>query len=362
VYLVTRVAYMVLAIVDSAAQHWSLGRELGNWDGVWYLRVLNEGYPSHVSHARTPLGFFPLYPIVTWLTSHVLFCSYLVAGMVVSLVCGAVATVLVGRLAERWWGESASRRAVLFFCVFPGSVVFSMVYTEGLLVMLIAGCLLALEERRWLLAGVLAGLATAVGPVAVAIIPACAAAALVEIRRRGWHEPEARRALLAPLLAPAGLAAFGLYLWVHTGSPTASYTAQRYGWNESSTPFALYRVAKSFVKELFGPHSWAHPGINLNLPAGLLGAVFLVVALVWLWRERYRVPVASLVWTAGIAFLTVTSANTPPNPRMLLCAFPAVIVVAYRLRGRAFTILVATSSVLSLAWAWVSYVGFGLRP
>ena len=36
----------------------------------------------------------------------------------------------------------------------------------------------------------------------------------------------------------------------------------------------------------------------------------------------------ALIWTAGISFLAVTTENVPPNPRMLITAFPAVIVLA----------------------------------
>ena len=49
----------------------------------------------------------------------------------------------------------------MIFCLFPGSIVFSMVYAEGLLIPLAAGCILALQRRRWVMAGALAGLATA---------------------------------------------------------------------------------------------------------------------------------------------------------------------------------------------------------
>jgi hypothetical protein len=68
------------------------------------------------------------------------------------------------------------------------------------------------------------------------------------------------------------------------------------------------------------------------------------------------------VWTLGIGFLALTSENVPPNPRILITAFPAVLVVAYRLRGRAFTRLIAGSVVLLIAMSAVSYVGTALRP
>jgi Gpi18-like mannosyltransferase len=364
VYALSRALYLIIAVVDTLIQHWSLRGELANWDGVWYLQLAVHGYPHHVLATQDTLGFFPLYPLMMWVLGNVGGVAYVVSGVAISLITGAIATVLISRLARGWWGEAASRRAVLFFCLFPGSIVFSMVYTEGLLLCLVAGCLLALQERRWLLAGILAGLSTAVGPVAVAIIPACAAVAFQEIRRHGWHDREARRALLAPLLAPVGIAAFGIFLWAWTGSPLASYTTQhqKTGWKEGSSPFALYYQARKLVQEIFGHHSLHHPGINLNLPAGLLGAAFLAFALLLLWRNRNVVSLGALVWTAGVAVLTITSDQTPPNARMLICAFPAVLVVAKELQGKAVRRLIVSSTVLLVAMSFVSFVGTGLRP
>ena len=96
----------------------------------------------------------------------------------ISTIGGAIATYLVYRLATDWWDRKTGFRAAVLFAVFPGSVVFSMVYSEGLLLPLAAGCLLALGHRRWLVAGILAGFATAVQPVAIVLVAACAAAAL----------------------------------------------------------------------------------------------------------------------------------------------------------------------------------------
>jgi hypothetical protein len=374
VFAITRVVYMIVVLVDSLIQHWPVWEELANWDGAWYLVLTVWGYPSHAPNyalalqahttPQSTLGFFPLYPMLMWLVGNALSTTYLAAGVIISLISGAVATVLIGKLAERWWGFDAGRRAVLFFCVFPGSVVLSIVYTEGILLALVAGCLLALEDRRWLLAGVLAAFATAVGPPATAIIPACAIAALLEMRRQGWLNPAGWRALIAPALAPLGLVAFGAYLWVHTGSPFASYTAQHYGWKESSSPLALYRLAKQLAKQVFGHHTLAHPGVNLNLVVDMCGAVFLVLALWRLWKVRGSVSVPALVWTLGIAFLAVTSAQTPTNARMLFIAFPVVLVIGQWLAGykRVFIGLILSSTVLMVAMSFVSFVGTGLRP
>lgn len=365
VYATTRILYLVIALANVPLQHWSLTSQLSNWDGTWYIGLTSHGYPTVISHAQTTLGFFPLYAMAMWTVGHTLFISYAMAGVLISIVTGFIATVLVQRLATGWWGEDAGRRSVLLFCLFPGSIVFSMVYTEGLLLALAAGAILALERRRWLLAGVLSAFATAIGPIAIAIIPACAIASALEFRRVGWRAASARRSLAAPLLAPVGLVAFGVFLWLWTGSPLASYTAQRYGWRESSSFLALYETAHHFVYQalhFIRYHDLTHPGINANYPVGLIGAVVLAGGLFLLYRIRPWISAPAVVWTLFIGLLTVTSANVPPNPRMLICAFPAVIVYARWLRGRAFTWLLVGCTALIVLMSYVSFVGTGLRP
>jgi Gpi18-like mannosyltransferase len=107
--------------------------------------------------SKSTLGFLPLYPLAIRGLASVFAVSPLEAAVLISFAGGLKAAVLVQRLAALWWGEQTARRAVAVFCLFPGAVVFSMAYSEGLTLPLVAGCLLALASRRWLAAGVLAG-------------------------------------------------------------------------------------------------------------------------------------------------------------------------------------------------------------
>ncbi|MEA2197430.1 MAG: hypothetical protein QOJ25_1481 [Solirubrobacteraceae bacterium] len=358
VYLSSRVLYLFIAVFVGLAQHWSLKAEMSNWDGVWYRRVTGLGYPDHVLHVQSTLGFFPLYPMMMWLVQHALICSIFLAGVLISGVGGFITTVLVQRLSASWWGEEASRRAVIFFCFFPGSVVFSMVYSEGVLLPLVAGCLLALERRRWLLAGVLAAFATAVGPTALAIVPACAVAALLEIRRQGW---KGTKALIAPVLAPLGIIAFGAFLWIWTGTPFASYYAQHRQWGERTNPFALVDLVTRLFNESYFTKTFVH--VNLNYISGIIGAVFLFYALyLLLVKTRPRIPAPAITWTLGIAFLAVTSENVPPNPRLLITAFPAVLVVAYHFTGQRFKRVLVVSGLFLIVMTSASFVSTALRP
>lgn len=369
IYLGARVALLVAAYLQSRFGHAPFQNELANWDGFWYRELANKGYPSHVSYGQTTLGFFPLFPLTIWPVEHViqlvapnqLILSATVAGALISGVGGLIATILVHRLAEGWWDRETARRATILFVLFPGSVVFTMVYSEGLLLPLAAGCIYALERRRWLLAGVLAGFGTAVQPVGLVLAPVCLVAAVCEIRRRGWRSPAARRSLIAPLLSVTGMAVFMLFLWRWTGNVFANYIAQHHGWNEQTSLLSLVHVTTKLAGEVSLSH-FNQPTINLNLVMGLVGAVLLTIMLVLVWFRRRELSIEALLWTAAISFLAFTSSEVPPNPRMLITAFPALMTVARYASGRWFRVIAWTNGVLLVALSLLTFYGLTLRP
>jgi len=79
-------------------------------------------------------------------------------------------------------------------------------------------------------------------------------------------------------------------------------------------------------------------------------------------RAGGGITLPAVVWTLGVAALTLTSANTPPNPRMLLCAFPAVIAVAAAAGRRAFAWLLGSEVTLTILCSVLVFVNVTLRP
>jgi Mannosyltransferase (PIG-V) len=357
VFLGSRALLLVLVWIEHLVRHQGLLDEMSTWDGRWYSVLALHGYPRHASHLESTLGFFPLYSIVIRIVGELLaflgrpvslVYDIFAAGVIVSTAGGLVATVLVQRLATGWWGDQAGRRAAVLFCLFPGSVIFSMVYGESLLIPLTAGCILALQHRRWVFAGSLAGLATATTPQGLVLIPVCAASAVVALRR---DRAGALASLWAPALSVTGVAAFASFLWVWTGTPFASLQAQHYGWHERINPLALVGLAKlartdieahAPVEYLFKPVVW------------LIGAVVLVALLVVVVRRRRSMSMAALIWTAGISFLAFTTEHVGPGPRMLITAFPALIAAVTCVRRRSFAYLAFGCAVLLLAASWVT--------
>ncbi len=264
-----------------------------------------------------------------------------------------------------------------------------MVYTEALTIALVSTAMLLLARRRWLWAGVCCGFATAIAPVALASIVMCAVAAVIEIWQRGGGGRSAaavlrdRRSgavtaivrrgladrlglesLIAPILSTVGVIAFAVFLWFWTGSPTTDYTAQHVAWSESTTPLAIPRVFGSLIHQMYisGVGSHGPGGIDLNGIAGLVGTVFLLWGLWLMWRNRARIPVIVWVWTVVVALLALTSSGTPPNPRMLVVAFPAVIAAGAASTGRVYRRVVWCGLLVTLVMTPLTYVGIWMRP
>jgi len=358
-YVASRLLLLAVAGVVAALNHQRFGTAASRFDGQWFLRLAERGYPTTALHAKSTLGFFPLYPIVARGVAWVSRLPVPAAALLVSLTGGLVAAVLIQRLATEWWGEQVGRRAVLIFCLFPGSVVFSMTYPECLTLPLAIGCLLALRSQRWWVAGLLAGFATAVEPVALVLAPVCALAAVAQIRRNGWRDPVARRSLAAPLLAPLGIGSLAIFFWAWTGTPFAAYLAQHYGWHQQNEPLAL--LALPAAKHLF-----SHVGnvvshiFAWNTFDGIFGGVFLVWSVIALFRVRREVSPGALSVPISIAAVTLWSILTPPNARMLLIAFPAVLVWGRRLSGRRLVVFVAVEAALLLFTSALTFAGLML--
>jgi len=336
IFVLSRLATLLAAAI-AADLHptFDLGDVLtGSWDSGWYLEVARHGYPSVVpeqaGHAlQSTLGFFPLYPMAVRAV-HTVGLSYEAAGLVVAGVAGLAAAVALWHLVRFTSGPTVADRAVALFCFFPGALVLSLTYSESLMLALSIGCLYALLQRRWLTAGLLAGLATATRPNAMALVVACAWAAGVAVwRRREW------RALLAPALAPSGLVLFFTYLALHTGEFGAYFRTQREAWDQTLDPASTFDILSNFLRR---------PLFDTNITVMLAGLLFLIVTMVLL--VRARPPGVLLVYTVAVMGMALLTPTMGARPRFLLTAFPLVTVLAEDLGPPWFSGVLATSATL----------------
>jgi hypothetical protein len=336
-YAASRAITAVAVGLAAMASHQSFQRVLTVWDGRWYVRIATVGYPHSVPQGdfyagtgrqvQSAVAFFPLYSLLVRGLDRVFPGGADVAGAVLSLLIGAVATVLVWVVAEKVTDRTVADRAAVLFAFSPGAFVLTLVYAEGLLVLLSAACLLALLDRRWVLAGVLAALAGATRPNATAVMLACAWAAGVALwKNREW------RAALAPILSPLGMLAFFVFLWWHTGETLIWFRVESQGWGEGIDlgRSNLGVFADLFTRPLHNPN-------HLVLAASMVTAVVFMVILV-----RAKLPGVLNVYTlTGLGLVLISHINA--RPRFIFVAFPIVIALAKATTRRQSAYVVLTA-------------------
>ena len=177
IYLASRAVTSTLA-VTTLFTHQSILQEVDRWDSRWFIRAAALGWPRHLPFdhghvAGSTIAFFPLFPLsIRWL-SDVTGLSLLAAGIAITTVTGLTAMVGVWALVRHYADQASADRATLLVALFPGSLVLSMVYSEGFALTFLAFGLLALLQKRWLLAGLLGLLASFTTPVALAFEVSC---------------------------------------------------------------------------------------------------------------------------------------------------------------------------------------------
>jgi hypothetical protein len=330
------------------------------WDSRFFLEIARHGY-DHASAA-----FPPLYPAALFVAGHVLGGQYVLGGIVVSLAAALGSFFLLHRLAEERLGTDGARRAVVYLAVFPMSLFLQAVYSESLYLLLVLGAFLLAERRRYLAAGVVAGLAILARSVGIALLPALAVLA--------WRERRRGRALLGLASALPVAAAYPLVLWAQLGDPFAFVSAQdewhRHlsragplggvwhglvaGWN------GLRQIVTGHGTSISGAEPMHAAAVNLEGVA-FLGLFVVLTAVAW---RRFGAPYGLFALLSLAVALSVPSSRWPllSLPRFGLVVFPFFLALAsLGGRPRVHTAILAVSSVMLgvtvvqwALWQWVA--------
>jgi Mannosyltransferase (PIG-V) len=211
-----------------------------NWDANYYMQVATYGYgpaPSGIHPAAYRAAFFPLYPFLVSLLSHVLGDPSWSA-LLISNVALLLTMFVVRSLGDRLLGDRTANAAVWILAFFPWSLFLSLPYTEVLLMLLLAIALWLADGGRWLWAGV-AGMAAATARAPGLLT---AALPLTELARR-WFSQKPRAGLGVLILAAAlpglGWVIVGLVQKISMGDPLGFIHGQMLWIGPRRNPFFL---------------------------------------------------------------------------------------------------------------------------
>jgi hypothetical protein len=340
----------------------------GGWlqfDGPEYLKIARDGY-RYVPGVRSNIVWFPLYPNAVR-AAHVLVPNWLMAGILVSAVCGVAAACLLWKwVGEQGMDGRTQRIAFAAAMLYPYAwYLYGVVHSDSLFLLLVLGCFLLVESNRYVLAGLVGALATATRPTGMAVIPAVVVlvwerAGLLAVPPppegggswwsrlvQRWQLPvrlvkERWSALmLAPFLACGGLGLWMLYLGVQWGDPLAFKTNQTV-----YHPGDLPLLKRAFLVR------WRDvadsPSYTLTITLQFLFAVVVVLSIPAVARRfgwGYGVFIGVLV-----AIPTVSTEDFMGTGRYMIAAFPAWVLWGERLaaRSRGWAVVAASGVLMVL--------------
>ncbi len=346
-----------------ALPYGGLANAMCQFDCGWYERIAVAGYGANAEWADfgsyPHWAFFPLYPLVVFIAHHLLaIFAPSIPALAVGMGLSAAALCGFAILGARYLRETRSAWHPLLWLIvamlFPYGFFFSAVYTEALFAMLSTGALLALQQKRFLLAACFCALASATRPTGILLTPILAIDRLVALWR-GRHRLD-RRALLGETLLPIAVAPLGLFVYM------------LYQYSQVGDALAFSHVQVLWHRQWGNPFTHIWDGllawdftVLLGSPSNAYAAVCAIMALAaatWLAIRRHGAEAAFL---AGCILLPAASGlDSLPrfvgaNPVFLFAVYDLATRLIGQRRQPAFlmgfaAVLAGLQAVLLLAW------------
>lgn len=225
----------------------------GGFDGVHYLRIAQNGYQDAYYQA-----FFPLYPTLIKLLNIFpkdlsldkrVFVdkTYFYTGIILSniflLVSLLVLKITTGKKNFLWHS--------LLILSFPTAYYFGATYTESLFLLLLLLFVYFLKNKKYIVAGVIVGIASATRVIGILFLPVLIIQMLDDIIKN--KSKITSKILLTLLISPSGLIIYMCYLWRRFNNPLIfissqpGFGAERSGLPIITFPQVVFRYIKMFI-------------------------------------------------------------------------------------------------------------------
>lgn len=244
------------------------------------------------------------------------------AATVLSLVCGAIAVVVLYGMVRDWMDDYAAATPVLSLCCFPSAPVFQVAYTESMSLLVVVLALRALSTQRhgWFLT--CAALLSVTRPLLLPLGLLAAAVWVLRWRRRDVVEFPRRERVIAAVACAVCVAMVGVW-------PTIAAVATR-----NPLAFTETMAAWPTNKSLGGPAvNWLT--LAVANPA-IIGAFVLPVLVLVAYAAVRRTAMAlstTARWWAPI-YMVYMFAATKPSAGILRYILLAIFPLAPLLEPR----------------------------
>src|SRR5918995_1429883 len=275
-WLASRGLIAAVALLLAVQQGRSLTGMVSNWDVNHFTNLAQGGY--FADPRGILMAFFPALPVILRAGLE-LGVPIAITGVVLSLLCSAVAAAALIRLGGPW--------AAVAWLFAPTAVFTTVPYTESLFCAAAFWAWERARSDRWLAAALIAAAACTVRVSGLFLVGALIVMILTS-RSTSWAARGRRLALLG--LPVAVLASFATFLYWLTGSWTAWYSAQATGWvRELTWPWESFKnTIPVIVPGGYADHPWWAAVFRGEMVSMFVGVAVVVWCLAVSVRSRSR--------------------------------------------------------------------------
>ncbi len=331
----------------------SLAGQLNRWDAPHFISIAQNGYLAS-GEERLFIVFFPLFPLAVSLV-HFFIRDFVASGLIVSFAASGAAGFFLQALVRLDFDAHFARRALFAFFLFPTAYFLALPYTEALFLASAIASVYFARKGNWMHAGVAGFLATLCRVHGLALFPALALEAWLQLNGGKLvprRLPRIRPAALLPfawiLLVPLGFAAYLALNATVLGSPLAFLEIQRVHWHHSITlPFEFFASGARALSTQ--PLSEFNALVFLAPLAALaVAAAILLASAKWM-RPSYQ------LYSWAVLLPSLVDSWPISLPRYVLGIFPLFIAIAAWTRDARVRLLVFAASGLLMAGLFVLY-------
>lgn len=336
--------YADKVLIPTHLPSWIWG--FGNFDGVHYIKIAEEGYKAQFTQA-----FFPLFPLIisilgyglmTFFNFHL---AFFIAGILVANISFVLSLYFLLKLFNLDYKRELSLKSIYLLISFPTAFYFSSIYTEATFLLFVVLSLLFMRKKNFLSSGIFISLASATKVIGFLLIPTLLLEIYLTYKNDELKESiKFIKAVIGLIIAPMGILSYMYYLKINFGSPFYFITSQSAFGTERSVeslvllPQVFFRYLKIFITTPI------NSGVFFNAFLEFSFSVFILTLLIIFMR---RVRLSYWFFTALNFILPTLTGTLLSMPRFVLMSFLIFPLVVEKL-GKYYISLVIFFLILQI--------------
>ncbi|NJP09175.1 MAG: hypothetical protein HC866_06530 [Leptolyngbyaceae cyanobacterium RU_5_1] len=245
------------------------------WDSQFYLQIAETGYEYADDGKAYNIAFFPALPLLIR-AGMLLGLPPEAAGLLANNLAFLAALILLYHWVNERHGQQAARWAAIALVWCPFSLFGTVLYTEGVFLLVSTAALASFDRKQYGWAAVWGALASATRLPGLMLVPAFLFVS--------WKEQRGLPAYLCSLAAGTGALFYSLFCWLQFSELLAFLKVQK-AWHPHELAYGQAWL-KSLVQITLGSATWKSGKILDPLYPIAVLAICAITCLIWRFRQQ----------------------------------------------------------------------------